>query len=146
VQKPKITRGKSIGFSECPHRNILRRPFSNAGNFAQFVKECVGVNHSSKSNLAATHAASESANRFGPGARHADFSQVFVCHNFRRREQMRKSMRPAELRPKAAGHAASECSRAPDGNLLPENRAHREFETIPGARHSQPGIGLNAIR
>jgi hypothetical protein len=64
MQKPEIAGRKSVGFPERSHRDILRGPFSDTGNLAQFAQKCVAVNHSAKLNLAATNRARQSTNRF----------------------------------------------------------------------------------
>ena len=66
-----------------------------------------------------------------------------VSKNLRGREEVSEATGGRERPAETAYHPASQGSCSFDSDLLPENRAGRQFETVPATRHAKARIGFN---
>ena len=64
----------------------------------------------------------------------------------RRRQPIELGKRADDRVAKSRGKAACDSRGRLDGDLLPENRAQSQLETIEGARHALAGIALDGAR
>jgi len=142
TEKAEIAGGKGVRLAEGAHGNVLCGPFADAGDFAQAVEKCVGVDDSREVDLAGANGAGQIANGFGTGAGDADRGEFGLGENLSGWKQVREAGGPFERFPVRAGNAAREGGRALDGNLLAENGAGGEFEAIPATGNAKAGIEL----
>jgi len=143
AQKAEIADWKGVGFRERSHGHVLCRPFPDAGNFTQSMQERIGVHHPLKADPPIANRAGESSDGLGSRPGQANAGKPRIGKNLRLREKMSEALGRRERFPEPAYHPAGQGGRSLDGDLLAEDGTRCEFETIPAAGNSQPGISLN---
>jgi len=106
-------------------------------NFTQRCQEGFRVHDSLKTDLAFAYRSCECSNGFSPRLRQADDAKVCISKHLGRGEQMSKAVGSREWLPESLHDPPCKNGRTLYRDLLTENRAGCEFESVPAARHAQ---------
>src|SRR5581483_8007306 len=87
-KKSEVARWKRIRLSESTHGDVLCRPISDPGDFAQPREQLFGISDPVKADLPTTNRASQCANGCSARLRKSDGGQIRFRQNRRRRENV----------------------------------------------------------
>jgi hypothetical protein len=132
-----ITGRERIGFRQRAHRQVLSRPVADAGQRREPRDRSVEVTQARQVERPLGDHGREPAQRLGPRPWHGVAGERQRRDRGRGREHVRERAARLGERPSRREHeAAGERAGGRDRDLLSEQRAHREFERVPCARHA----------
>lgn len=150
ADETQIAGRKSVGPAQRAQGNVAARPIADATNCQQLLDDRLGVGALFKRDQSATHRPRQIANALG-----SRFENSQTRHFGKRGGGQSCGVRsqPLELRERSFDRLAESvrqttgqrCRRR-DGNLLPEDRPHRQLETAECSRHAQAGSPLDEFR
>ena len=141
---PMSAAGKASGSRSCAQRDVLRRPLADAGQRAQRARSRLSRSAQRREDVrdrrAPPAASARRAPRRAPAACRARRDPPPPAASASGRQRVRPRVAAADRRaasPQAATSLRGQAARRADGDLLAEDRAHRQLEAVPGAGRAQ---------
>ena len=129
---------EGVRLPQLPHRDVLRGPFADARQGPQLRDRFLQAAAGGEDVRVGHHRRRDRQQRRATASRHAHGGRIGAGQRRRIGEDVGQGAVRLAQRFAEAGHQrAGQADRAGHGDLLPEHRAHRQFEAVPGAGDAQ---------